>query len=278
MEDAAVRDYINFLFEGYLKRKRNHTLYDLDSIVPQKIIEAYYQSIKNPQFKTIYGNFKKKYLYNESRIDLTLSEQEREGLAAAYDYVENYDFSTNKFDIYIEAVRIHMKLYSKCPYTAFGGSLRKDEAVLLNTKIDVPSAREASRYFQSYIGKQLPVVDVNNSVSIFDYINACIYVTTELIRTQPFNDGNKRAFRTLLNLMFKKYNLPPVYIKTTERKEYKDALLDAMSKKDYTRLNQFYYYKICDSIYDLDVLPDIKEQKEKNEGPALKLLKKKPLE
>lgn len=41
MEDAAVRDYINFLFEGYLKRKRNHTLYDRDSIVPQKIIEAY---------------------------------------------------------------------------------------------------------------------------------------------------------------------------------------------------------------------------------------------
>ena len=102
MEDAVIRDYISFLFDGYLKRKHAGTLYNVDSIIPQKIIEAYYQSVKNPQFKAIYGNFKQKYLYNESRIDLTLSKHEREGLAAAYDYVENYDFTTKDFNVYIK--------------------------------------------------------------------------------------------------------------------------------------------------------------------------------
>lgn len=278
MEDAVIRDYISFLFDGYLKRKHAGTLYNVDSIIPQKIIEAYYQSVKNPQFKAIYGNFKQKYLYNESRIDLTLSKHEREGLAAAYDYVENYDFATKDFNVYIEAMRIHQLLYSKCLSKEFGGSLRQDDAYLLNTDIQVPSAAEARAYFQSYLDKtnperQLPIVDTENMITIFNYINACIYVTTELIRYQPFSDGNKRTFRTLLNLMFKKYNLPPVYIKINERKEYKDALLKAMSGKKYVDLSQFYYYKICDSIYDLDVLPDIEAAKaaRKEEKLALSL-------
>lgn len=278
MEDAVIRDYISFLFDGYLKRKHAGTLYNVDSIIPQKIIEAYYQSVKNPQFKAIYGNFKQKYLYNESRIDLTLSKHEREGLAAAYDYVENYDFTTKDFNVYIEAMRIHQLLYSKCLSKEFGGSLRQDDAYLLNTDIQVPSAAEARAYFQSYLDKtnperQLPIVDTENMITIFNYINACIYVTTELIRYQPFSDGNKRTFRTLLNLMFKKYNLPPVYIKINERKEYKDALLKAMSGKKYVDLSQFYYYKICDSIYDLDVLPDIEAAKaaRKEEKLALSL-------
>ena len=267
MEDAVVRDYINFLFEGYLKRKKNGTLYDSASIVPQKIIEAYYSSVKNPEFSEIYGNFKKKYLYNESRIDLTLSPAERNGLAAAYDYVEKYDFNTSKFNIFVEAVKIHQLLYSKCVGHEFGGTFRQGDAYLLDTGIQVPSAAEARAYFQSYadsnnIERQLPVVDTENMITIFNYINACIYVTTELIRYQPFPDGNKRTFRTLLNLMFKKYNLPPVYIKVSERKEYKDALFQAMDGKKYIDLSQFYYYKICDSIYDLDVLPDIERAKQ----------------
>lgn len=278
MEDAVIRDYISFLFDGYLKRKHAGTLYSVDSIVPQKIIEAYYQSVKNPQFKAIYGNFKQKYLYNESRIDVTLSKHEREGLAAAYDYVENYDFESKDFNIFVEALRIHQLLFSKCPGSDFGGTLRQDDVYLLNTDIQVPPASEARAYFQSYgdknnIERQLPVVDTENMITIFNYINACIYVTTELIRYQPFPDGNKRTFRTLLNLMFKKYNLPPVYIKVNERKEYKDALIKAMSGRKYLDLSQFYYYKICDSIYDLDVLPDIEAAKaaKKNEKLALTL-------
>lgn len=278
MEDAQVRDFINFLYEAYLKRKRNGTLYDVDSIIPQKIIENYYKSIKTPQFNAIYGNFKKQYLYNESRIDLTLSKAERDGLAAAYDYVENYDFSAQNFNVFVEGMKIHQLLYSKCTGHDFGGTLRQEDAYLLNTNLLVPSAREARNYFQSYadttnIERQLPVVDTENMITIFNYINACIYVTTELIRYQPFTDGNKRTFRTLLNLMFKKYNLPPVYIKVEERKEYKDALIKAMTNKHYVELCQFYYYKICDSIYELDVLPDLKAAKANKKEPKLTLTK-----
>lgn len=258
-----LRDLIILIYEGYLKRKREHRLYEKDSLIPEQIISMYYQSNSDPQFNIIYYNFKRNYIYNESRIDETITEEERKGLSKVYDYIRDYDFSKQKFDIFIEAMKIHMLLYSECPYPEFGGQLRNESVVLNNEIIEVPSANEAKRYFQSFIGRKLPEVDFHNPISIFDYINSCIYITTELIKHQPFTDGNKRTFRALLNLMFKQYNLPPVYVKTRERMEYKDALMKAMKKKDYTSLNQFYYYKICDSIYDLDIAEELKPENQK---------------
>ena len=256
--ESNLRDLIVLIFEGYLKRKSEHRLYQKDSLIPEQIISMYYQSNNDPQFNNIYYNFKRNYLYNESRIDETISEEEKKGLSRVYDYIKDYDFSKQKFDVFVEAMKIHMLLYSSCPHPEFGGKLRDNSVILNNEIIEVPSAVEAKKFFQSFIGRKLPEVDFSNSVSIFDYINSCIYITTELIKNQPFCDGNKRTFRALLNLMFKQYNLPPVYVKTKERTEYKDALMKAMKKRDYTSLNQFYYYKICDSIYELDISSEIK--------------------
>lgn len=262
--ENSLRDLIVLIFEGYLKRKSEHRLYQKDSTIPEQIISIYYQSKEEPQFNVIYYNFKRNYLYNESRIDETLSEEERKGLAKVYDYIKDYDFRRQKFDIFIEAMKIHMMLYSECPHPEFGGNLRNGSVILNNENVEVPPADEAKKFFQSFIGRKLPEVDLKNAVSIFDYINSCIYITTELIKAQPFADGNKRTFRALLNLMFKQYNLPPVYVKTKERVEYKDALMKAMKKKDYTSLIQFYYYKICDSIYDLDISSELKPEHSKH--------------
>lgn len=270
MEDQAARDWIILVFDGYLKQKEEGRLYNKESIIPEEIIKLYYKTTKNPQFTKIYSNFKRNYIYNESRIDENITEAERAGLAKVYDYINNYDFSTKKFDIFVEGLKIHSLLYSECADPSFGGLLRQGTALLLNSNVEVPSADKAKRFFQSFIGKEIPKVDMDNPLSLFDYINSCIYITTELIKAQPFADGNKRTFRSLLNLMFKQYNLPPVYVKTKERGEYKDALMDALLRKDYIGLNQFYYYKICDSIYDLDILPELKEQAKPNGNQKVK--------
>ena len=120
--ENSLRDLIVLIFEGYLKRKSEHRLYQKDSLIPEQIISIYYQSKEEPQFNVIYYNFKRNYLYNESRIDETLSEEERKGLAKVYDYIKDYDFSKQKFDIFIEAMKIHMMLYSECPHPEFGGN------------------------------------------------------------------------------------------------------------------------------------------------------------
>ena len=91
--ENSLRDLIVLIFEGYLKRKSEHRLYQKDSLIPEQIISMYYQSNSDPQFNTIYYNFKRNYLYNESRIDETITEEERKGLSKVYDYIRNYDFN-----------------------------------------------------------------------------------------------------------------------------------------------------------------------------------------
>ena len=142
----------------------------------------------------------------------------------------------------------------------FGGNLRKGPVCMNEFKVKVPDADEACRLFNEYLqpDKVKEYEDALNNEDIFEYIRYCVKTTADLIAIQPFGDGNKRTFRTLLNLMFKKRNLPPVYIVKKERKAYHEALEKAVCNKDYEDLIDFYYFKICDSIYKLDFEPYLK--------------------
>lgn len=149
-----------------------------------------------------------------------------------------------------------------------GGSLRtingQDEVSLRGLDIDVPPAEEAVKFMNSYLKKEKmdEYQDHLKNDNIIDYISYCVIETTKMIREQPFFDGNKRTFRALLNLLFKARNIPPVYIKQRERKAYKKALYDAMKDEDYNELIVFYLFKICDSIFELDVKFFEQDQKE----------------
>ncbi len=160
-----------------------------------------------------------------------------------------------------EASRLEKELSSMSHKTKLGGILRsndyEDEVKLLDTDIGIPRARVAMDFMNSYINpsKKAEFEKMLNSDDIIEYISYCVRETTELIYHQPFMDGNKRTFRALLNLMFKEKGLPPVYVKSGEREEYKNALIKGMRDKDYSELIGFYLFKICDSIYELDVLP-----------------------
>ncbi len=143
---------------------------------------------------------------------------------------------------------------------SFGGSLRKGPVIMRDFNIEVPSAAEACRIFNGYLqpDKVREYEEAKADPNIFHYIDYCVRTVADLIALQPFGDGNKRTFRTLLNLMFKERNLPPVYIVKKERKAYHDALEKAVCDKDYSSLTVFYYFKICDSIYELDFEPYLK--------------------
>lgn len=146
-----------------------------------------------------------------------------------------------------------------------GGQLRHgaEEVALKNVEILVPSGDEACKFINSLATpeKHKELVDKYNSDDILEYIEYCVKLTSDLIRYQPFNDGNKRTFRTLLNLLFKVKNVPPVYMRPKERDEWLRVLFKSIEQKDYTELVKFYYFKICDSIYELDVKPYLQETK-----------------
>ena len=162
---------------------------------------------------------------------------------------------------YREAKKLEKELSNMQYKSKIGGLLRssnsEDEVHLRDYDIDIPSARESLEYMNSFISpeKKEEFLKYLNNNDIIDYISYCVKEICDLIYYQPFIDGNKRVFRSLLNLMFKVKGLPPVYIRTTERDDYKKALYKAIKSKDYDSIITFYLYKICDSIYELDVLP-----------------------
>ena len=49
----------------------------------------------------------------------------------------------------------------------------------------------------------------------------------QLTRTQPFQDGNERVSRLMMNLMLIRSGFPPVTIRKGEREEYLGALREA---------------------------------------------------
>lgn len=146
---------------------------------------------------------------------------------------------------------------------SFGGSLRNYEVDLKGVDYHVPTAREASIFLNSFLNpeRKIEYQNILSSSTIFGYIEYCVKTCVDIIKYQPFNNGNKRTARALLNLMFKNKNLPPVYILKKERTAYKDALLKAITENDYESIINFYYFKICDSIYELDIKPGLVREK-----------------
>lgn len=147
----------------------------------------------------------------------------------------------------------------------FGGRFRTENVRLAKADYDVPSPKEAISFINSFLNpeKEEEFSNYLNNKDVFEYIDYCVKTVVDLIKYQPFQDGNKRTFRSLLNLMFKKRNLPPVYITPNEREEYKDALLKAIIEEDYSDIIGFYYYKICDSIYELNIKSYIESKEAK---------------
>eukprot|EP01012_Entosiphon_sulcatum_P014400 TRINITY_DN19434_c0_g1_i1.p1 TRINITY_DN19434_c0_g1~~TRINITY_DN19434_c0_g1_i1.p1 ORF type:complete len:457 (+),score=66.53 TRINITY_DN19434_c0_g1_i1:41-1411(+) len=69
------------------------------------------------------------------------------------------------------------------------------------------------------------------------------------VRIHPFDDGNGRTARLLMNYVFAKNNLPLVVIKSTEKKDY----LAALNKADTGDLNAFVEYIGKQLLWSLDL-------------------------
>ncbi len=162
---------------------------------------------------------------------------------------------------YKEALKIKNELDGLNYKSKIGGQIRNnnvvDEVKLQDVDFNVPSATDALLFINNFSSKE-KMDEFNkylHSDNLEEYIDYCIKINVDLIKYQPFMDGNKRTFRGLLNLLFKARNLPPIYIRIDEIDEYKKALFNAIQNNDYSDINFFYLFKICSSIYELDVEP-----------------------
>lgn len=263
--ELDIETMIKIAFSIYKNNSRKHNSYDY---IPQNLIKLYYSSDNNhSDFSNIMSNFKKKYIEHESKLEKVHSIEEIDGLGVVYDYIRSDDWKKCA-NIYI-IMLINLKLFSLMPYPEAGGKTRNTNCFVNGTSVETCPYNEinveiAKLYcvFNDLLKKGIELsedVTIDNEEKLIEYVNECLKLKCKLIQIHPFPEGNGRTMRALVNLLFKVAGLPPIYVKLSERKKYLEAMNKAVVEKDYSYINKFYYYKICDSILELDVNQRIKK-------------------
>lgn len=260
-ENFDERGLIELLFDQYRISRKKRTLYNEDDYIPQNLIKIYYSSNDRSDFTDIVEVFKRKYTNQESRLENVHSKKEIEGLGLVYDFIRSDDWQKCP-NIYL-LLQIHRILFSKTPYPEAGGVFRTINVYLPGTGVSTSNydmiASDISKLYMEFndlLKKGINLGIYNHSENednLIKYINECIVLKCKLIKIHPFYDGNGRTIRALVNLLFKLAGLPPIYVKLSERVPYETAMNKAIIEKDYSLINKFYYYKICDSILELDI-------------------------
>ena len=256
----ALSEILKGLFYDYIERKRTRQLYKEGPeglIIPKRLLIFYFQQPEeNRHLNNATDNFLRHYIACESILENAHLKFEKAGLKEMYEYLLS-DEINYMFDIYT-LLELHKKLFSKAPYPEAGGVIRNGDAHLDGVPVDLTPAFNI-RYELKMLDYDLKdILDMQKQVKenpahLFDYIDKCIRLKCNLIKVHPFSDGNGRTIRAFINKLFMDVNLPPIYISSNENKTYKKAMQKAIGEEnDYTSIINFYYFKICDSIIELE--------------------------
>jgi len=270
-------------FLGYKYRKYNHQLYSGDSSIPTTLIRMYYGL--NPDeivFNKLKSSFISRYVLNESKLegvnDRDIHGQEEiAGFQKMYEYIHS-DEIEYMFNVYT-LKDLHKKLFSCTPHPECAGNFRNWDVYLPGTGNELaewsmirPRLNELDKtvqYLREY-GKE--VRNSNDIDALLDYLDKCVELNCQLIKVHPFGDGNGRTVRGFINKLLEDAGLPPIYIQSTERTEYHKAMNKANNEGDYEDIKNFYRYKVCDSIIELDINDRVrsfnKSQKRPNQPPV----------
>ena len=240
-----------------VQKQRLEILYDDNEISSKDFISEYYKLDKKYRnLDDVRENLKNYFIENESFLENNDEPFAKEGLREMYNYIHSEDINY-RFDIYT-LLEIHRKLYSKAPYPEVGGTIRNATAHLNNVAIDIAPHYEIRNCLNNLDYEVQAIVKLGEEVKqdyskIFEYIDRCVKLKCDLIKTHPFIDGNKRSVRGFINKLFLNVNLPSVCLIAPEHKIYREALEEAIGEGNYDKIKNFYYYKICDAIYELDI-------------------------
>ena len=246
-------------FLGYKWRRERGKLYGVDQDLPTKLIRIYYElSQDDITFDKLKKAFVKRYIKNESRLENVHSEDEVKGLEKMYECVHS-DEIEEMFDVYT-LLDLHRALFSYAPFSEYAGVIRNHPVYLPGSGTDLCDWSYIRRELNSidedvlYLRSIAPEIKaLRDTTQMLAYLDCCVEVNCRLIKVHPFRDGNGRTVRAFTNKLLEDVGLPPIYIREKERSEYHKAMNLANNEGDFTDIKNFYRYKVCDSIVELDI-------------------------
>ena len=157
-------------------------------------------------------------------------------------------YSLNERDIIYYICSLHKRLFSKLSdkyNEERGGRFRLGEVRLQGCNVRTADPRDIRPLMENIGWKILDTLKKNadgqlSNSEYIDRINECIY---QMIRMQPFSDGNKRTARLLSNILYQEKGIPFVLLSTKEWDNY----VDAWSSDDVNVYNNFMRKRILES-------------------------------
>ena len=280
-QDELV-EILKGLFFDYIERRRTRQLYQDGKdglVVPKRLLMFYYQLDENRRhLNQTAEDFLRHYIACESILEDAHLKYEKDGLKEMYEYLLSDEINEH-FDIYT-LLDLHKKLFSKAPFPENSGHFRNDNVYLPNTGINLSDWRSIWQEIKELDGDVQNIIALGEEIKynpghLFEYIDKCIMLKCHLIKIHPFFDGNGRTIRAFINKLFIDVGLPPIYISSSENDTYRKAMQKAIGEEqDYSSIINFYYYKICDSIIELENDYIYGAQKKSSPKTIIKLVQK----
>lgn len=126
------------------------------------------------------------------------------------------------------------------------GEYRKNNIRIIGAKI-IPAD---SYVIKSKLEKLINWYNDNQDIDIIEKIARFHY---KFEKIHPFNDGNGRIGRILMNLQLMKNEYPPVLITNEEKDEYYKLLENAALNKEYNQLTEWLRDKVNKRIEELKI-------------------------
>lgn len=255
-------DIDSFIMDGFSYYKNNSDEIFNNPQYINLLLNVYYDlNYDKTEFNTMKKSFIRKYIFNESEVegvDIAHEKEEVDGLKEMYMFMHTEEFDKD-FDIF-SLKTLHEKLFSCTPYPEFGGNFRSSHAYLDGAKTNLCdwsyiflSLRDLDSEVTEIKEMASTIKDSHDAKMILYYFDKCIELSCKLIKIHPFADGNGRTIRCFTNKLFEDAGLPSVYIKVDEKSKYLSAMQKALDLEDYSEINSFYRFKLCDSIIELDI-------------------------
>ncbi len=268
-------------FLGYKYRTTNKKLRISDNMIPTTLIKMYYEfSDDDIVFDKMKKEFVSHYVLNESKLEGVNDQdihgiEEIQGFKKMYEYIHS-DEIDDMFNVFT-LKDLHKILFSCANYPECAGNFRNFDVYLPGTGTELvewsmiyPRLRELDDkvgYLYS-LAKELKNGD--NVDDLLVYLDECVELKCDLIKIHPFSDGNGRTIRGFINKLLEDAGLPPIYIKTRERTEYHRAMNLANNEGNDTEIKNFYRYKICDSIVELDINDRLRKESREERRQKMK--------